>query len=57
MLKISDTGIGIPEEMHDKLFDRFTTTKREGSRGEHPTGLGMSIVREIVEQHHGAVQF
>lgn len=57
VITVSDTGVGIPEHLHNKLFDRFTAAKREGLRGEHSTGLGMSIVKEIVEQHDGSITF
>jgi CheY-like chemotaxis protein len=50
-LKVSDTGVGIPEKIRDKIFDPFFTTKDRG-RG---TGLGLSIVYNIVRSHQGAI--
>ncbi len=50
-LKVSDTGMGIPERIRDKIFDPFFTTKDRG-RG---TGLGLSIVYNIVRSHQGAI--
>lgn len=52
---IQDTGIGIPEEDIPAMFDPFTRSKRVGTRGERPVGLGMSIVKDIVEKHNGVI--
>jgi CheY-like chemotaxis protein len=49
MLRISDNGIGIPEEQLEKIFDPFFTTKETGKG----TGLGLSTVLGIVKRHHG----
>ena len=46
---MEDHGTGIPEEVRERIFDPFYTTK-EQSRG---TGLGLSISHGIVEDHHG----
>jgi signal transduction histidine kinase len=46
-LRISDTGPGIPEEIREKVFQPFFTTKEEG------TGLGLSIAARIVQEHGG----
>ncbi|MBL4669235.1 MAG: HAMP domain-containing histidine kinase, partial [Flavobacteriales bacterium] len=50
-LTIKDNGIGIPDNIKDKLFDPFFTTKDVGEG----TGLGLSIVRSIVDNHKGKV--
>ncbi|MDQ7783398.1 MAG: ATP-binding protein [Desulfomonilaceae bacterium] len=47
---IEDTGMGIPKENLDKLFDPFFSTKKKG------TGLGLAIVRSIVEGHGGEIE-
>jgi signal transduction histidine kinase len=48
-IKVRDNGIGIPEEVRDKLFQPFFTTKPTGEG----TGLGLSISYDIVTQQHG----
>jgi len=50
-IEIRDTGLGIPKEHLDKIFEPFYTTKEIG-RG---TGLGLSIAYGIVERHHGRI--
>lgn len=51
-LLVSDSGAGIPAEIKDKIFEAFFTTKVPG-RG---TGLGMTIVRRIIEAHRGSIE-
>jgi signal transduction histidine kinase len=47
LISVSDSGIGLPPERTDKVFDAFFTTKPEG------TGMGLSISRSIIESHRG----
>jgi len=51
VVRIIDTGKGIPEEMHDRLFYPFFTTKQTGS------GVGLPLARKIVEGHQGILDF
>lgn len=54
-LTISDTGIGIPAEHIELLFERFYRVDRARSRNESSTGLGLPIVKQVVEAHGGQV--
>ena len=54
-IKISDTGIGIPEDLLPIIFDKFTKAKRKGTQGESTVGLGLSIVKRLVELHNGEI--
>lgn len=50
ILEVSDTGKGIPEEIREKIFDPFYSTRHEG------VGLGLSIVYRIVREHGGDIK-
>ncbi len=52
LLAVSDTGIGIQADDRDKIFEPLFTTKTAG----HGTGLGLALVRRIVENHRGAIE-
>jgi len=49
---IADTGLGIPKDKIEKVFDPFYTTK-DGSRN---SGLGLSITKGIIDKHHGTIR-
>lgn len=55
MIEVKDTGIGIPDKLKGYIFDKFSKARRLGTRGESTTGLGMSIVKMIVEKHFGKI--
>jgi len=55
-ISISDTGFGIAEEDLDRIFDRFYRVKNEKTRYVIGTGLGLPIVKSIVEAHDGMIQ-
>ncbi|MFA5193477.1 MAG: GAF domain-containing protein [Verrucomicrobiia bacterium] len=49
-VNISDTGVGMTDEVRERLFDGFLTTKSAG------TGLGLAVVRKIIDAHHGRIE-
>ena len=50
-IEFADTGGGIPEELHDKVFDPYFTTRSTG------TGMGLAISEKIIRQHNGNIDF
>jgi PAS domain S-box-containing protein len=56
VIKISDTGLGIPETDLGNIFDRFYRVKNKDTRYINGTGLGLAIVKSIVEAHHGTIE-
>ena len=55
LLTVADTGIGIPEERIDKIFERFYVVDKSRNKKISSTGLGLSIVKHIVKAHDGTV--
>jgi len=49
--EVHDQGGGIPKEMHDKIFELYFTTKKEGS------GIGLAQTYQILQWHYGSVDF
>jgi len=55
-IAVSDTGLGIPRNELEHIFDRFFRVKNEKTRHINGTGLGLAIVKSIVEAHHGTIE-
>lgn len=55
-IRIADSGVGIPPEQLRKIFEPFYTTKLPDEHGHGGTGLGLSVCRQIIEQHHGRIR-
>jgi signal transduction histidine kinase len=55
VLEVSDTGIGIPEAELPRIFDRFHRVPGAAGRSHEGTGIGLALVRELVELHGGSV--
>lgn len=56
IISVKDTGIGIPAEETDRIFERFYRVDKSHSRSAGGTGLGLSIVKHVVLMHHGEIQ-
>ena len=56
MIEVRDTGIGIPEESCQRVFERFYRVDKSRSKQTGGTGLGLSIVKHVVEYHEGRIE-
>lgn len=57
IISIGDNGIGIPDKLRKEIFKKYTKASRYGTQNEHFTGLGLYIVKQIVELHKGKIWF
>ena len=56
LLSVKDTGIGIPEEAQEHLFERFYRVDKARSRGTGGTGLGLAIAERVITLHGGHIE-
>jgi PAS domain S-box-containing protein len=55
VLSVSDTGIGIPADQIEKVFDRFHRVENTQGRSQEGTGIGLAMVKELVRMHQGSI--
>ncbi|MBD2511104.1 two-component sensor histidine kinase [Nostoc muscorum FACHB-395] len=55
VIRVHDTGIGIPEKELTRIYDRFYRVNSDRSRSTGGSGLGLAIVQAIVHSHHGSI--
>jgi signal transduction histidine kinase len=55
-IRICDSGVGIPPEQLRLIFEPFYTTKEPDEHGHGGSGLGLSVCRQIIEQHQGRIR-
>jgi DNA-binding response OmpR family regulator/anti-sigma regulatory factor (Ser/Thr protein kinase) len=53
---VSDSGIGIPKEQFDKIFDRFYQVDGSHTREQEGTGIGLSLTKDLIELHKGKIE-
>lgn len=55
-IKVQDSGVGIPEDCQDLIFDRFYRVDKARSRETGGTGLGLAITKSVIQMHNGAIR-
>jgi signal transduction histidine kinase len=55
VFSVKDNGVGVPKELHEKIFERFFRGQQKGIEHISGTGLGLSLVKAVAESHHGRV--
>ena len=56
VIAVKDYGVGIPADLLPLIFDPFSKAGRMGLQGEQSTGLGLSIVKQLIEKHNGIIE-
>jgi signal transduction histidine kinase len=56
VLRVEDTGVGIPAEAIPRVFERFFRAEPSRSKNVEGVGLGLALAKWIVEQHHGKIE-
>lgn len=55
-IEIADNGVGVPHDMQGRIFDLFTQSKGPDDRSRDGLGIGLALVRQLVELHDGAIK-
>ncbi|MGW8704608.1 hybrid sensor histidine kinase/response regulator [Brevundimonas sp. NPDC055814] len=55
-IDIADNGVGVPHDMQGRIFDMFTQSKGPDDRSREGLGIGLALVKQLVEMHDGAVE-
>ncbi|MDZ7614294.1 MAG: ATP-binding protein [Flavobacteriaceae bacterium] len=55
-LSVKDAGIGIPDEQRKHIFDRFYQVDNSATRSQQGTGIGLSLVKELVHLQNGSIE-
>jgi two-component system phosphate regulon sensor histidine kinase PhoR len=55
--RVQDTGYGIPADRQERLFEPFYRARVEGTESTEGTGLGLHLVKNVVERHGGTMMF
>ena len=56
VVSVSDTGPGIPESQHERIFEEFQQVDGSSTRAKGGTGLGLAIAKKIIELHGGRIR-
>ena len=56
MIRVSDSGVGIPAEMLERVFDIFVRVERDADAPQAGLGIGLALVKRLVELHGGTVK-
>jgi len=56
VIQVSDNGVGIPEDMLTRVFDMFTQIAHANSKSQGGLGIGLALVRQLIEMHGGSVR-